>query len=286
MIHRGLLGQESARVEHVEHMPVVGPDTDAFEQATQAVLSTIPQRLDNPRRAPISEAEISALARSQRHAGLAAILSLLRAKSPVTWLFTGDNVIQGTGSTDGRRSCVEIFAERVRGELRRAGDVVINTGVSGDTAPQLLSTLKRRVSRYHPDVVVISLGINDCKAGLAGRDAFRSTMRELLDRIRTGGSIPLVLLPHPIYTPATRNRSDLREYVEILRQEIVRDEVPCVDHWQDWLQNWPEPNATRSRLSDGRIQLNAAAHQHLAGLIFKTLQIFDERSEACKETKN
>jgi len=283
LIHRGLLGQESARVEHV---PVTGTHTDAFVQATRAVLDTIPQRVENARGAPVLGAETSTLVENQRQAGLAAILSLLRAKSPVTWLFTGDNVIQGAGSTEGRRSCVEIFAERVRGELRRAGDVVINTGVSGDTVTQLLATLKRRVSRYHPDVVVVSLGINDCKAGITGREAFRRTIRELLDRIRTAGSIPLVLLPHPIYTPATRNRSDLRQYVEILRQEIVRDEVPCVDQWEDWQERWPELTATRSRLSDGRIQLNAAAHQHLAGLIFKTLQIFDEHSEACQETQN
>ncbi len=252
---------------------------EAADRATQAVLRPVAVREETSRETAVLCHDDSTLAEG-RHAGLAAILSLLRNKAPVTWLFTGDNVIQGAGSTGGRRSCVEIFAERVRGELRRAGDVVINTGVSGDSVAQLLSTLKRRVTRFHPDVVAISLGINDCKAGAAGRDAFRRAVRELLDRVRTAGAIPLVILPHPVYFPATRQRADLRQYMEILRQEIVRDEIPYVDQWADWLQHWPEPVATQNRLSDGRIQLNADAHQHLAGLIFKTLQIF-EQSPAC-----
>ncbi len=282
LIHHNLLGKEASRTERGEqHSPAAGSEVDAVEQATQAVLATVSARVDKVKPVVASSSEMSTVVASRRPAGLGTILSLLRRKSPVTWLFTGDNIVQGAGCTDGRRSCVELFAERIRGELRRAGDVVINTGVSGDSAPQLLATLKRRVLRYRPDVVAISLGINDCKAGTAGRESFRSTMREILDRVRTAGGIPLVMLPHPIYVPATRNRADLRQYVEILRQEIVRDEVPCVDQWTDWLQHWPDPVATRGRLADGRIQLNAAAHQHLAGLIFQTLQIFDSQSAAC-----
>ncbi|MDB5336809.1 MAG: lipolytic protein family [Planctomycetaceae bacterium] len=282
LIHHNLLGKEASRAERVEqHSPAAISDEDAVEQATQAVLATVSTRVEKVKPLTGASSTISTAEESHRLAGLGAILALLRRKSSVTWLFTGDNIVQGAGCTDGRRSCVELFAERIRGELRRAGDVVINTGVSGDSAPQLLATLKRRALRYRPDVVVISLGINDCKAGTDGREPFRLIMRDILDRVRTAGAIPLVILPHPVYVPATRNRSDLRQYVEILRQEIVRDEVPCVDQWTDWLQHWPDPTATRGRLADGRIQLNAAAHQHLAGLIFQTLQIFDSQSAAC-----
>lgn len=281
LIHHNLLGKDALRAERVEQQSsTVMSEMDAVEQATQAVLATVSNRVEKVKQV-VGVSSVTTAVESHRPAGLGAILTLLRRKSPVTWLFTGDNVVQGAGCTDGRRSCVELFAERIRGEMRRAGDVVINTGVSGDSAPQLLATLKRRAIRYRPDVVVISLGINDCKAGTEGREPFRRSMREILDRVRTAGAIPLVILPHPVYVPATRNRSDLRQYVEILRQEIIRDEVPCVDQWTDWLQHWPDPTATRGRLADGRIQLNAAAHQHLAGLIFQTLQIFDSQSAAC-----
>lgn len=281
LLHRGLLGTDPVRLDRSEQSASLSTADEAIEQATQAVLAVAPVRRERLHDVETTDEGISTVDAGRRHAGLAAILALLRSKTPVTWLFTGDNIVQAAGSTAGWRSCVEIFAERIRGELRRAGDVVINTGVSGDSAPQLLATLKKRVTRFQPDVVAISLGVNDCKTGAAGREAFRSSVREILDRVRTAGAIPLVILPHPVYTPATRNRSDLRQYVEILRQVIVRDEVPCVDQWTDWLQHWPEAQATRDRLSDGRIQLGSAGHQHLAGLIFQTLQIFDPQSAAC-----
>jgi len=281
LLHRGLLGTDPARLNRSEQAPAQSTADDAIERATQAVLADTPMRREKPRDLEITDDGISTVNAIRRHAGLAAILALLRSKTPVTWLFTGDNIVQAAGSTAGWRGCVEIFAERIRGELRRAGDVVINTGVSGDSAPQLLATLKKRVMRFQPDVVAISLGVNDCKSGAVGREAFRSAVQEILERVRTAGAIPLVILPHPVYSPATRNRSDLRQYVEILRQVIVRDEVPCVDQWADWLQNWPDSQATRDRLSDGRIQLGSAGHQRLAGLIFQTLQIFDSQSAAC-----
>ncbi|MES2788412.1 MAG: SGNH/GDSL hydrolase family protein, partial [Planctomycetota bacterium] len=287
LIHRGLLGQASAPEEEVDHSAIAASESepsfepdDDIEQATLAFLAAPAERIEKAIEPIDPSGEIPTQFEnrspdSDPHAGLAAIRSLLRGKSPVTWVFTGDNIVQGAGCTEGRRNCVEIFAERLRGELQRAADVVINTGVSGDTATQLLGTLRRRTIRYRPDVTVISLGINDCKAGAAGREPFRRMVRAILDRVRTAGGIPLVILPHPVYVPATRNRADLRQYVEILRQEIVRDEVPAVDQWADWMQNWPDPEDTRSRLYDGRIQLNADAHQHLAALIFKTLEIFD-----------
>ncbi len=282
LINRGLLGNAASPSKRPVHPAVAEPQGNPVGwEAAQAVVASALMRIEKVRDDTVPNDEIATELESDSAAGLAAILSLLQGQRPVTWLFTGDNIVQGTGSTAGQRSCVEIFAERVRGELRRAGDVVINTGVSGDSAAQLLETFRRRVSRYRPDVVAISLGINDCKAGVAGRDAFRRTIRDLLDSVRMAGGIPLVILPHPVYIPATRKRADLRQYVEILRQEIVRDEVPCVDQWDDWLQHWPDPSATKARLADGRIQLNAAAHQHLAGLIFRKLQIFDPQSSAC-----
>ena len=281
LIHRGLLGNDPARFERAANTTLAEAEVDIAERAAQPVLVTNSLHIENRGGLAVPTEDLATVPETRPHAGLEAILSLLRGKRAVSWLFTGDNIVQGAGSTDGWRSCVEIFAERVRGELRRAGDVVINTGVSGDSARQLLATLKRRVTRYRPEVIGISLGINDCKAGATGRESFRRTIREILDRVRTTGGIPLVILPHPVYVPATRDRSDLRQYVEILRQVIIRDEVLCVDQWADWQQHWPDPTETQGRFSDGRIQLNAEAHQHLAGLIFQTLQIFDSQSAAC-----
>ncbi|MDB5384570.1 MAG: lipolytic protein family [Planctomycetaceae bacterium] len=218
-------------------------------------------------------------------AGLATIKSLLAGTQPLTWVFTGDNTVQGAFYTHGQRSCVEIFSERLRAELRRSMDVVINTGISGDTVAYALSTLRWRVLRFKPDVVVVGLGLNDAKAGPEGLPEFEIQTQELLDEIRTQGAIPLVILPHPICEAAISNRETLPDYVEALRNVAARDEVPCVDHWNYWQKHWPSQAATRKRLHEGRMHLNAEAHAQLAALMFETLGIFDSQSACCKSAR-
>lgn len=295
LIQRGLLGESA---------PPVGPADVAddemdnefgeqfkteleIDQATEAVLATEPSATHSRRSEPATEhpdsvGDFEPQHSAENHAGLASIQSLIHGTRDVTWVFTGDNIVHGALHTQGMRSCVEIFAERIRAEMRRAGDVIINTGIAGDTAPRLLRTLKRRVFRFRPEIVGLSIGINDAKRGPEGRNDFRREVREILDRIRTAGSIPLMILPHPVYVSAAANRADLPAYVEILREASLRDEVPCVDQWSDWLENWSDPEETRLRLADGRTQLGAAAHQRLAELMFWTLDIYDSDSPACR----
>src|SRR5690348_15954016 len=66
------------------------------------------------------------------------IRALLSRNQPVVWVFTGDSVTHGALHTSGWRSYPELFAERVRWELHRFRDIVINSGVSGDTTGELL----------------------------------------------------------------------------------------------------------------------------------------------------
>src|SRR5206468_2375866 len=81
------------------------------------------------------------------------IQSLVRSPEPVTWVFTGDSITHGAHHTFGWRSYPEHFAERVRWELRRYRDVVINTGVSGDTIKGVAADVDHRVLRFRPNVV-------------------------------------------------------------------------------------------------------------------------------------
>jgi len=49
---------------------------------------------------------------------------------PMTWVATGDSITQGVLHPHGARGRVEHVHERVRWQLDRLTDVVINTGVS------------------------------------------------------------------------------------------------------------------------------------------------------------
>ena len=66
------------------------------------------------------------------------LADLLKKPDPLTWVFTGDSVTQGAHHTYGGRCYPEIIAERIRWELRRIADIVINSGVNGTNTKYLL----------------------------------------------------------------------------------------------------------------------------------------------------
>src|SRR5262249_39406477 len=166
--------------------------------------------------------------------GLAGIKQLLAGKKALTWVFTGDSITHGALHTLGWRSYPEHFAERVRWELRRMRDVVINTGISGDRTGGLLADIDWRVLRFKPDVVSVMLGMNDCSAGAAGRDTFRKNLTAIVDKIQTGGAIPLLNTPNTIYVKNARGRADLPAYAEVVRDLAAKGNLALVDHWRHW----------------------------------------------------
>jgi lysophospholipase L1-like esterase len=209
------------------------------------------------------------------------IRRLLASPHPVVWVFTGDNLAQGAVYTDGARGFVEHFAERVRSELRRVLDLVINTGISGDTARGLLKLYKFRSLRFRPDVVSLCVGMNDAKAGKSGRSAFRRDLRDLLDRTRTIGAVPVLHSPNAIDPQSVFNRADLPGYVQILREEAERFDVPLIDHYRHWKHLALPGDGWRGWLADGRIQPDGSGHRELARLLFHVFGIFDPRSPTC-----
>ena len=118
---------------------------------------------------------------------------LARSSEPRTWLFYGDSITHGAAHTHGFRAFPEIFAERIRWELRRLYDVVINTAISGQTTVQLLDEKRYdwRVRRFQPDAVFILIGMNDI-VKLKDVNKFRANLVELLRRVRNDGAIPIL----------------------------------------------------------------------------------------------
>jgi len=76
----------------------------------------------------------------------------------------GDSLTFGTGATDGMDYPSQLS--------RLIGKPVINAGVPGDTTARALKRLKRDVLSKSPDVVLITLGGNDLKNGIAKDIAF------------------------------------------------------------------------------------------------------------------
>lgn len=203
-------------------------------------------------------------------------------ETPMTWSFIGDSVTAAGWHTFGHRGYVELVNERIR-ELFRRADIVINAGHSGWQVERLSEDLERIALRFHPDVTVIGIGINDTKKGADGVGAFRDGYRDVVGRLRAAGVAHIIsqtpngtlptapdhVLEHlDAYAQATRELSD--ELGTILVDHHAIWTATSESSWYHWLGHGCHPNA--------------AGHRVLAREIFRTLGVWDPESRTCQLT--
>ncbi len=135
------------------------------------------------------------------------ILKKLQAKQEdlcgapaVTIAFLGDSVTQGCFEVykTGPESIETVFeaGNSYAAHLRRMLAVlypnvpvhIINSGISGDNAPGGAARLERDVLRFHPDLVVVSFGLNDSVSGLDGLPRYTEALSDIFSRTLESGS--------------------------------------------------------------------------------------------------
>lgn len=199
---------------------------------------------------------------------------------PVTWVFVGDSITQGVAHTHGSRSYTEHFAERVRGELERRADAVINSGVSGATAEDLLPEFHWRAGRFAPDVVFVMFGTNDMLAGADGVRAFRYRLDQIVQRSRDLGATVVLQTPPGLRAEGDRTPERLAEYAAAVREVADELGVVLVDHAAHWAAAWPGGAAPDAWLDDP-FHPNARGHLELARTVLRTLGVDDAASAVC-----
>jgi lysophospholipase L1-like esterase len=214
--------------------------------------------------------------------GVAGIKALLARKEPVAWVFTGDDITQGALHTKGLRSYPELFAERIRWELKRMRDLVINSGVSGIKVDDVLSDIDWRVLHLKPDVVSIMLGTNDCTLGPVGHKLFRKNLTALVNKVMGAGAITILNTPSTLYLKNVEWGEHLAAYAQIVRDVALGTKAVLVDHYTLWETTKPDQEALLEWLDDKKSHPNAFGHRVLAKQIFTVLEISDEESPTCK----
>jgi acyl-CoA thioesterase I len=202
----------------------------------------------------------------------------LTQDAPATWVFTGDSITHGLIHTAGWRGYVEHFHERLRGELGRTADCVVNTGVSGHRTGDLIATFDHRVTRFAPSVVSVMLGTNDATAGEPAIAEFGENLAVIVSAIRVAGGKPLLHTPPWIDVTLARTRASLPEYAAEVARVADRAEVPLVDHYEYWAGI---PAKRRQGWLADPFHPNARGHLELARTLFRGLGIFDAASPTC-----
>lgn len=209
-----------------------------------------------------------------------------KASSPWTWVFYGDSITHGAAHTRGFRSFPEIFAERLRWEMRFLYDVVINTGISGQTTVQLLdeNRYQWRVRRFAPDVVFILIGTNDI-VKLKDAAIYRQNLLELVRRVRTDGAIPVLQSYGSILRVPENDKYMLRyeklpEFNHVIRQIAAEESVILIDHEKYWQQS-AAAEETLKLWQGEAIHPGGRGHLEMAKCIFQTLNIYDPECSCC-----
>lgn len=213
--------------------------------------------------------------------GCESVRELLENGTPLTWVFTGDSIPHGVKHTYGRRNFTEHFAERVRWELRRFQDVVINTAVVGERVAGLLNDLDRRALRFQPEVVSIMIGLRDATDGEAGLEEFRLNLRRVANRVLEADAHLILQTPNRIDGTRVPRLASLPQYVDVVREISCEFDVPLIDHWAYWEEAATAGRRVGNWLARDGIHPNVQGHRMMAQLIFGGLGIYDADSATC-----
>lgn len=129
---------------------------------------------------------------------------------------------------------------------------IINSGISGGTAPHGLERLERDVLRYSPDLVVVCFGLNDAMAGTEGLQRYLDAMDSILTRLQYENVETIFMTPNMMCTridpsitnPAIANTARavcriqtegvLDTYIQGARDLCARRNVVLCDCYRKW----------------------------------------------------
>lgn len=210
------------------------------------------------------------------------VRKLLKKKEPNVWLFTGDSITHGAKHTEGYRSYPEIFEERMRWEMGRVRDWVINTGISSQTTRMILDDFEWRITKFAPSVVSLMIGTNDCARADIPPPVFGQNLNTFVEKVRALDAIPVLHTPNPIIIGLSDERKTLPDYIPVIRKVAEEQKVILVDNYHYWEDRHKRylNHVYRQWLND-RLHPNYKGHQQIARLMFRTLGIFDPEQPTC-----
>lgn len=216
-----------------------------------------------PERSPTANA---ALAGTRQTNGVLLVRDMLEDAAPRTWLFTGDTL--GFDARKSTRGWVEFFSDKIKVELQRRLDVVLDTAVRDSAVSTLRRNADWRILRFQPDVVFLMLSPREAAAGESGRKRFQVDLTKLVKRLEEEGTVVALCTPPPIPGSDDR-RNELTAYIERIREVAAGTDAILIDHWQDWIQR----DSHASLLDPKGIRPSYAGHQRLARHLLETLGI-------------
>jgi len=167
---------------------------------------------------------------------------------------------------------------------------MIKKGISGETTSGALNRIEHDVIRVKPDYVTIMYGTNDAfidnyanETGHVPRisiERYKKNLQAMVQKLKANHIKPILMTPIPmgrfwgsdvgVYKQKGINFK-LIEYVEAVRDTAQKENIPLVDHFNEWLKWKKRGKDIDTWMTDG-IHPNPKGNRFIAATIFKVLK--------------
>ena len=167
----------------------------------------------------------------------------LAAGQPVVIVAFGSSSTAGFGASSPEFNYPNRLAAQLRRHYPTADITVVNAGVGGEDAPEMMKRLQTQVIDVHPDLVIWQVGTNAVLRNLDPADTAK-LVEDGISRIQAAGGTDIVLVD-PQYSPAVNQRKDSAgKMIKLLGNVAELRKVgifPRFEVMRDWHENQSIP---------------------------------------------
>ncbi|WP_027575187.1 SGNH/GDSL hydrolase family protein [Bradyrhizobium sp. WSM1743] len=171
------------------------------------------------------------------------VASKLVAGQPVVIVAFGSSSTAGFGASSPEFNYPNRLAAQLRRHYPTADITVVNAGVGGEDAPEMMKRLQTQVIDVHPDLVIWQVGTNAVLRNLDPADTAK-LVEDGISRIQAAGGADIVLVD-PQYSPAVNQRKESAgKMVKLLGKIAELRHVgifPRFEVMRDWHENQSIP---------------------------------------------
>ncbi len=202
-------------------------------------------------------------------APLPRVAARLSAGLPLTIVALGSSSTEGFGASAPDHAYPHRLGALLRARFPGVPLRILNRGVGGEVATEMLARLDRDVLAEKPDLVIWQLGTNSV---LQGRDPVgdAETARRGIERIRSAGAD--VMLMDLQYAPAVLLHPRYRDMLHVLAAVADSEDVALIRRF-GMMRHWAEDGAMSLRvmLARDRLHMSDASYDCLARQVARSI---------------
>ncbi len=194
----------------------------------------------------------------------------LRDHGPIKIVAIGSSSTEGVGASDPANCYPRQLERELARRFPMSAVAVINKGVGGELARDMVARLSRDAIEHRPQLVIWQTGVNDALHGIPG-EVFRAELREGIARLSKANIDVLILDPQ--YTPRVAKGGGSAVYLGLFAT-LDRELGVAVFHRQAVMRHWVQGGGFTfaSMLSSDSFHMNDRSYRCLAMVLADAIE--------------